>query len=217
MKGSWDMPGTIRMTTEKRHALDRVYSAQTPAELHDAYSAWANEYDRETAELGYGLPFLIGAWVARYVPRGNGPILDAGCGTGLSGPYLKALGYDRIEGVDISAEMLRLAQARNVYHALRQADLSGQLPWADGHFSAFLSTGVFTEGHAPASSLAELVRITQRHGHAIFTVRDTVLEAGGFRDVFAQMEAARRWRPVEESPPFRAFAVGEPEVQVQAF
>lgn len=207
----------MRMTTEKRRALDLVYSAQTPTELHDAYSAWANEYDRETAELGYGLPFLIGAWVARYVPRGNGPILDAGCGTGLSGPYLKALGYDHIEGLDISAEMLRLARARNVYHTLKQGDLSGQLAWADGYFSAFLSTGVFTEGHAPASSLEELVRITQKGGHAIFTVRDTVLETGGFRAIFARMEAARHWRPVEESPPFRAFAVGEPEVQVQAF
>ncbi|MGN6468584.1 MAG: class I SAM-dependent DNA methyltransferase [Rhizobiaceae bacterium] len=205
------------MTTERRRALDLVYSASTQAELHDAYSLWANEYDRETAELGYGLPFLIGAWVARYVPRGDGPILDAGCGTGLSGPYLKALGYDHIEGLDMSAEMLRLARGRNVYRALKQADLGGQLPWADGHFAAFLSTGVFTEGHAPASSLDELVRITQRGGHAIFTVRDTVLETGGFRAMFAKMEETRRWRPIEESPPFRAFAVGEPEVQVQAF
>jgi predicted TPR repeat methyltransferase len=205
------------MTTERRRALDLVYSASTQAELHDAYSLWANEYDRETAELGYGLPFLIGAWVARYVPRGDGPILDAGCGTGLSGPYLKALGYDHIEGLDMSAEMLRLARGRNVYRALKQADLGGQLPWADGHFAAFLSTGVFTEGHAPASSLDELVRITQRGGHAIFTVRDTVLETGGFRAMFDRLEKARRWRPIEESPPFRAFAVGEPEVQVQAF
>jgi predicted TPR repeat methyltransferase len=205
------------MTAEKRRALDLVYSAQTPAELNEAYSAWANDYDRETAQLGYGLPFLIGAWVARYVPRGEGVILDAGCGTGLSGPYLKALGYDRIEGADMSAEMLKIAAARNVYEALKQADLGGQLPWADGHFSAFLSTGVFTEGHAPASSLEELVRITERHGHAIFTVRDIVLERGGFRETFARLEKARRWRPVEESAPFRAFAVGEPEVQVQAF
>jgi predicted TPR repeat methyltransferase len=205
------------MTTERRRALDLVSSASPQAELHDAYSLWANESDRETAELGYGLPFLIGAWVARYVPRGDGPILDAGCGTGLSGPYLKALGYDHIEGLDMSAEMLRLARGRNVYRTLKQADLGGQLPWADGHFAAFLSTGVFTEGHAPASSLDELVRITQRGGHAIFTVRDTVLETGGFRAMFAKMEETRRWRPIEESPPFRAFAVGEPEVQVQAF
>jgi predicted TPR repeat methyltransferase len=205
------------MTPEKRRALDLVYSARTPGELNDAYSAWANDYDRETAELGYGLPFLIGAWVARYVPRGSLPILDAGCGTGLTGPYLKALGYDHIEGLDMAVEMLRIATARNVYETLKQADLRGQLPWEDGHFSAFLSTGVFTEGHAPASSLDELTRITRKGGHAIFTVRDTVLEAGGFREMFARLEKARRWRPIEESPPFRAFAVGEPEVQVQAF
>jgi predicted TPR repeat methyltransferase len=205
------------MSPEKRRALDLVYSARTPDELHDAYSAWANEYDRETAALGYGLPFLIGAWVARYVPRGKGPILDAGCGTGLSGPYLKALGYDHIEGLDMSAEMLGIAKARNVYEALKEAGLGGRLPWADRHFSAFLSTGVFTEGHAPASSLEELARVTRKGGHAIFTVRDTVLEAGGFRDIFTRLEKTGRWRPIEESPPFRAFAVGEPEVQVQAF
>lgn len=211
------MSGTTRMTPEKRRALDLVYSAQTPGELSNAYSAWANEYDRETAELGYGLPFLIGAWVARYVPRGKDRILDAGCGTGLSGPYLKALGYDHVEGLDMSPEMLKIAAARNAYETLKEADLSGRLPWADGHFSAFLSTGVFTEGHAPASSLEELARITRKGGHAIFTVRDTVLETGGFRDIFARLEKAGRWRPIEESPPFRAFAIGEPEVQVQAF
>ncbi len=205
------------MTTKKRSALGDVYGASTPDELHDAYAAWANEYDRETAELGYGLPFMIAAWVARYVRRGAEPLLDAGCGTGMSGPYLRALGYDDIEGLDMSAEMLGIARARKVYRALKQADLGGPLPWADGYFAAFLSTGVFTEGHAPASSLDELVRITKKRGHAIFTVRDTVLETGGFRQKFGELESRRRWRLIEESPPFRAFAVAEPEVQVQAF
>lgn len=205
------------MTTEKQRALDLVYGASTPDQLHDAYAVWANEYDRETAELGYGLPFMIAAWVARYVPRGAEPMLDAGCGTGLSGPYLRALGYDDIEGLDMSGEMLEIARARKVYRDLKQAGLGGPLPWPDEHFAAFLSTGVFTEGHAPASSLDELVRITKKRGHAIFTVRDTVLETGGFRDKFSEMEAQRRWRLIEESPPFRAFAVAEPEVQVQAF
>ena len=59
--------------------------------------------------LGYLLPFLIAAWVARYVPVGEGPLLDAGCGTGLSGPSLKALGYDDIAGLDLSPEMLSVA------------------------------------------------------------------------------------------------------------
>lgn len=198
-------------------ALDMVYAAETEAQLAAAYAAWANGYDTETAALGYCLPFVIGSWVARHVPRGDGPLLDAGCGTGLSGPYLRALGYPYIEGLDLSREMLDLAQVRGGYRALTQAALGGPLPWGDGHFAAVFSTGVFTAGHAPASSLDEMVRITRPGGLIIFTVRDVVLEAGGFRAKFAELEAAGRWLPVEESQPFRAFAVAEPEVLVQAF
>lgn len=198
-------------------ALDMVYAAATEAELTAAYAAWANGYDTETAALGYCLPFVIVAWVARHVPRGDGPLLDAGCGTGLSGPYLQALGYDEIEGLDLSDEMLELARARGGYRALAQAALGGALPWADGHFAAVFSTGVFTAGHAPASSLDELVRITLPGGFVIFTVRDVVLETGGFQDKFAELAATGRWQAVEESPAFRAFAVAEPDVLVKAY
>ena len=203
--------------TSEQSALDEVYAASSAEELASAYAKWSSEYDRETIGLGYCLPFIIAAWVARYVPVRGGPLLDAGCGTGLSGPYLRALGYDAIEGLDFSQEMLRLAGQRNAYRALKRATLGETLPWPDRHFAAFLSTGVFTEGHAPASSLHELARITRPGGHAIFTVRDSVLEQGGFRGVFESLMKSRRWRPIEESPSFRAFAIAEPEVLVKAF
>jgi predicted TPR repeat methyltransferase len=202
---------------EDKSALDRVYAANTPQELGDAYAQWAADYDRETIALGYCLPFVIAGWVARFVPRGAGPLLDAGCGTGLSGPFLRALGYDRLEGLDYSQEMLDLAAGRNAYGELKQAELGKALPWEDGHFAAFLSTGVFTAGHAPASSLEELARITQPGGHAIFTVRDMLIEDGGFADIFRQLEEAGRWRKLEESEPFRAFVLAEPDVKVKAF
>ena len=83
------------MTDEdESQALQQVYSATTAAELAAAYAAWATATTAKRSALGYCLPFLITAWVARHVPEGNGPLLDAGCGTGLSGPYLQALGYD---------------------------------------------------------------------------------------------------------------------------
>jgi len=198
-------------------ALDSVYSASTPEDVSAAYAAWAATYDSETAALGYLLPFLIPAWVARHVPVGEGPLLDAGCGTGLSGPQLKALGYDDIAGLDLSDEMLRIAGVRNAYNDLRTAVLGRTLPWPDRHFRAFFSTGVFTMGHAPASGLRELVRITKKGGHAIFTVRDRVFESGGFRPVFDELEQGGKWRPVEESPWFRCYAVAEPDALVKAF
>lgn len=203
--------------SHEEKALDRVYAAKSPRELERAYADWAADYDRDTIALGYSLPFVIAGWVTRYVPHGDGPLLDAGCGTGLSGPFLKALGYDDLVGLDYSREMLDLAGQRNAYRELRQAELGTTLPWPDDHIAAFLSSGVFTAGHAPASSFEELVRITRPGGHAIFTVRDLLLEDGGFSDAFRRLEDAGRWRRVEESEPFRAFVLAEPEVKVKAF
>lgn len=198
-------------------ALDRVYAAATPGELADAYAAWAASYDRETAELGYCLPFLIPSWLARHLAAGQGPVLDAGCGTGLTGPCLNALGYDAVEGLDMSPDMLAIAEGRGAYGVLKRGTLGEPLPWPDDHFAAFVSAGVFTAGHAPAAGLHDLVRITRPGGFAVFTVRDVLLEPAGFRATFDDLSAAGRWRPVEESPPYRAFAIAEPEVLVQSF
>lgn len=195
--------------------LSRVYAAKTPAELAAAYGEWAASYDAETIRDGYHLPFTTAAFLARRVPRGAGPILDAGCGSGLSGPVLRALGYDTLEGIDFSADMLALAATRDAYGRLTRAELGKALPFENGRFAAFLSTGVFTAGHAPPSSLDELVRVVRPGGHAVFTVRDIVLPA--FRDRMDALEADGRWAKEEESAPFRAFLLAEPEVMVVAF
>lgn len=211
------MSGSETIEDRASAALDMVYAAKTPDEIAAAYAVWAATYDAETMAIGYLLPFLIASWVARYVPKGEGPLLDAGCGTGLTGPNLRALGYDRIAGLDISDNMLKIAGSRGAYDELKQGTLGETLPWPDGHFRAFFSTGVFTMGHAPASGLHDLARITRTGGHAIFTVRQGVMETGGFRGVFAALEREKTWRPVEESPWFRCYAIAEPEAVVKAF
>lgn len=195
--------------------LARVYAARTPEELAGAYADWAATYDAETFRDGYHLPFSIAAWVARHVRPGDGPLLDAGCGTGITGPVLLALGYPEIEGLDLSTDMLAIATTRGAYARLTQAELGKMLPYPDGRFAAFLSTGVFTAGHAPPSSLDELIRIVRPGGHAIFTVRDVVLRA--FREKMDGLEKSRAWTKIEESAPFRAFLLAEPEVMVTAF
>jgi len=203
--------------SKESDALARVYAAQNPSELADAYAGWAAAYDRETISLGYCLPFAIASWVARYLPTGAGPLLDAGCGTGLSGPYCAALGYLDLHGLDLSVDMLRIARGRGTYRELKHAELGKVLPWPDDHFAGFFSTGVFTAGHAPAESLDELVRITRSGGFAIFTVRDILIESGGFAEVFDRLSTSGRWRKVEESGAFRAFVLAEPDVLVKAF
>ncbi|MCV0394220.1 MAG: class I SAM-dependent methyltransferase [Rhizobiaceae bacterium] len=205
------------MTTGKETALERVYGSTNIDDLTDAYSGWAADYDRETAERGYLLPFFITAFVARHVPRSDGPILDAGCGTGLSGPSLVALGYPEIEGLDMSREMLEVAISRNVYKRLAIGRLGEDLPFHDDYFAAVIASGVFTLGHAPAEGFRELARVTRPGGHVIATVRDSILTSDGFRKIFTELEKTRRWQVIEETKPFRAFALAEPEATVRCF
>jgi hypothetical protein len=54
--------------------------------------------------------------------------------------------------LDLSDDMLAMAGGRGAYRSLTRAALGGPLPWPDGHLAAFFCTGVFTHGHAPASS-----------------------------------------------------------------
>ncbi|MBO3758215.1 class I SAM-dependent methyltransferase [Ciceribacter sp. L1K22] len=205
------------MSERRSEGLEKVYAAQSGDELASAYSTWSTDYDRENLSSGYCLPFMISAWVSRHVPRDAGPLLDAGCGTGLSGPAMRALGYPVVEGLDFSEEMLALAAHREAYDVLKRATLGETLPWPDDHFAAFFSTGVFTEGHAPASGLYELCRITRPGGHAVFTVRDKVFDSGGFAGVFERLSSRGIWTPVEESPLFRAYAIDEPDVLLKAY
>lgn len=196
--------------------LRQVYAARTPGALSAAYAAWAAGYDRDLLARGYHLPFAVCAWAARHVPAGARPVLDAGCGTGLAAPLLAALGYPELVGLDASSEMLAVAGGRG-YARLVRATLGEPLPFPDGAFAAAVSAGVFTEGHAPSSSLREIARIVGPGGHVVLTVRDSVLGPGGFEDAFDGLEREGRWAAVEASPPFRAFALEEPEAVVRAY
>ena len=120
------------------------------------------------------------------------------------------------EGLDFSDEMLAIAEARGAYSKLNKA------PWRNAALARRLFRRLsfhrrLHRGPCAGVGLDELARITRPGGHAIFTVRDTVLERVAFRDVFEWLEKADRWSRLEESPLFRAFAVAEPEVLVKAF
>lgn len=198
--------------SEHSEMLQRVYDAKNETELASAYGEWSRRYDRDLLEDGYILPFFITAFVARYLAAGSGPVLDAGVGTGLAGPYLAALGYHGLSGCDMSEEMIAMAAQRECYADLRQAVLGERLPWPDDHFAAFVSAGVFTTGHAPASSLDELVRITRPGGYAIFNIRQSVYEENGFAAKLAELEQAGLTKPIEISPPFAGFAFGKEDI-----
>ena len=103
----------------KADASDAPPSAFVEA-LFDQY---ADKFDHSLVEtLGYRVPDLLADAIAAARPGRFGLALDLGCGTGLMGERLRG-SCDRLEGFDISAEMLRKARAKGVYDRLEKADL----------------------------------------------------------------------------------------------
>ena len=198
-------------------AMAAVFAARTRDELAAGYRDWAGTYDSENAGAGYRLPYMCCAFVARHVGPGDGPVLDAGCGTGINGDALAVLGYRDIVGIDLSEPMLALAGERGAYSSLRHMILGEPLDLPSDHFAAVISSGVFTEGHAPHASFDELIRVTRPGGVLVFSVRDDIYEERGFRVRQEELERDGRWRLGGRSERFRSFSLKEAHVIGRVF
>jgi predicted TPR repeat methyltransferase len=182
-------------------ALGAVYDAKSPAEVAALYDRWADTYEGEMAMAGYRHPAICLALLARHLPRGATPLLDAGAGTGLIGEWLGITGYPHVEALDISEGMLAKAAAKRVYKAFHRLALGGPLPFADGHFAGIVSAGVFTSGHVGVEGLDELIRICRPGGVLVLTVKNTLWDSG-FSASIAKLQSDGIVTIAEETPPY---------------
>ena len=137
------------------------------------------DYDTDLErDFAWAGPQRAAEVLARRVAKGA-RILDAGAGTGLGGQIMYDLGYQDMMAMDLPQGMLEEASNKNVYQEFHQMVMGEPLDFATGAFDAVVSVGVLTVGHAPASSLDELVPITKPGGYIAFSLRPDVYESGG--------------------------------------
>ena len=98
--------------TEKSGQLSNAYTVSTPEESRKFYDGWAEGYDAEIAENGYATPQRCAEALAAHADSIWAPIMDLGCGTGVSGAALKAAGFECIDGFDFSQAMLDQARPK---------------------------------------------------------------------------------------------------------
>ncbi len=182
-------------STDKLH---RAYHAKNPQETAEVYNEWSQEYEQHMRNVGYTHPAMVTGMVARHIPPTEELVLDAGAGTGVMGEILTALGYPNIIGLDASTGMLKTADLKKKYIELKHLFLGKALDFEDDTFALVVSSGVFTQGHAPLDGLDELIRVTKPGGYLVFSIARTYLD-GPFTDKRHQLEQAQQWQFVDAS------------------
>ncbi len=155
--------------------LRQVYDLETQADTDAYYSAWAASYDEELIREGYRSPQRCAEALAQFVAV-DAPVLDIGCGTGLSGRALRAAGFTNVSGHDINADMLAVAQRAGIYQTTAITDLADPFPFEPGTFAAMAAVGVIGVGAAPASVLTDALQALAPGGHVVFSYNDHALE-----------------------------------------
>ncbi|SDY42637.1 Methyltransferase domain-containing protein [Saccharopolyspora shandongensis] len=156
--------------TGRSPKLQRAYDLKSKEEAEAVYDEWAAEYD---ADMVQGMDYVAPANAANrlvHLAGDPGPVLDAGCGTGLVGAELAQRSVAVIDGIDLSQGMLEKARARGIYRDLAKADLTRRLDIPDDTYGAAICVGTITDGHVGPEVLNELVRVVRPGGLVVATV-----------------------------------------------
>lgn len=137
-----------------------------PTGIEAGYTIWADTYD-PPSEDDYDPIIQNEQPVVRQLMDDlpDGPILDAGCGTGRHTAYLVAAGRD-VTGCDVVAAMLEKARAKLPDVEFLEAELTA-LPYADGAFAGVVCGLTYSHLEDLGPATRELARVLRPDGRLI--------------------------------------------------
>ena len=168
--------------------LQRAYDLDGGAATQALYSDWAATYEAEVRANGYVTPARCAAALAAHAANLTAPLLDLGCGTGLSGEAFRAAGFTIVDGTDFSDAMLAHARAKpGVYRHMTRGDLTRPIPAEAGDYANIAAVGVFSPSHAPADMIETAVRLLPPGGCFVFSLNDHALEDASYRQTIDRL------------------------------
>ncbi len=177
---------------------DIALHSKSIAEYYDQFS---NDYNTITSQWQYDAPEKVASMLAKNLPL-EASVLDAGCGTGKTGIALRAVGFNTIDGIDISEESLKLAKDVKVYNNIKCVDLqSFPFPLKNDQYDALISVGVSTYLPDTANTLQEFCRIVKPQGPIIFTQRTDLFMDRDVQSVLNALTAANKIEQLRVSEP----------------
>ena len=123
------------------HTGENVPERASDEYVRRVFDSFSTSFDQVLLQrLGYRAPKLVGEALGEVLgePRADRDILDAGCGTGLCGEYLRP--YARVlSGVDLSPGMIQKAITRGGYDRFHVAVLTAFLESSPASFDVVAS------------------------------------------------------------------------------
>lgn len=161
------------------NALEGKVESSPPAsyirQVFDSYSA--NYEESLLGQLEYSVPTqlmeLLNTAVPERIRFSAG--LDLGCGTGLGGEAFRDI-VERLDGVDLSSQMLALAGEKAIYTTLIEGEIADVLQTVSTQYDFVLAADVFTYISDLSPVFTELKRITS--DEAIFCFSTEHAETG---------------------------------------
>ena len=152
-------------------SLQNAYDLKSPDDNIKLYSVWAETYDISFIDdMQYELHFAVAEEFV--LNGGKGLILDVGAGTGAVAEALLQKAKFCIEATDISEEMLKVADSKNIYKRSFFSDLTKEIPVTNSSYDGVVSSGTFSHVHVGPSSISELVRITKPGGLITISINE---------------------------------------------
>ena len=116
------------------------------AYISNLFDGYANKFESSlVGKLNYRIPTIVANFLRPLISSANlhFDILDLGCGTGLAGEALIDVAKTLV-GIDLSKEMLKIAEAKNIYTRLIQDEIHHALSQERGaSFDIIVSSDVF--------------------------------------------------------------------------
>lgn len=170
-------------------------------DVAEYYDDWANDYDDTLARWQYEAPERAAA-LLRTALDPDSIILDAGCGTGLTGKALASAGFTTVDGLDVSRRSLEQAATLGVYRSLDYVDMQKTpLPFEEDSYDGLMCVGVLTYLPDSASILSEFCRIVRPGGTMVLTQRNDILKERAFPSVLKDLERRGVMREARVSEP----------------
>lgn len=147
--------------------------------IKNIFDIFADDFEKVLDSLEYRAPELIFGFLKEFYAPDSSPklrILDAGCGTGLCGKFLKKYSSRfGLYGVDLSEKMLKVAAQKKLYNKLYNCELISFLGKHKKAYNLIVASDVLTYIGDLDILFANLSDSLKKNSRVIFTVSENII------------------------------------------